>query len=315
VRRFLHPRFWPIWALCAWMKLTAWIPSAWAVSLHKRIGPRLGRGRHRAVVQRNLEICFPELGAAERDELAGRYFEALGAAFAESAIAWFAPDRRLADRFELIGLEHVQRALERGKGVILFTGHFTGLEICGRPLKWSLPDFVCMFSHRSNALLDAIQLRGRMRCAHEAIASDDVRSLLKSLRRNAVVWYAPDQAHLGNNASLAPFFGELAMTNTATSRIARISGARVVPFAYRRCGNDAHYELRFLPALEDFPSADPDLDARRLNELLEEFVRASPDQYLWSHKRFKGRPGLPDVYGRGGVSEASSPPIDPPRTR
>ena len=285
------------------------MPLALALSLHKAIGLVIYRcsRRSRSTVLRNLGLSFPELSSRQVDSLARRYFAALGASVAETATAWCGSERHLEGRFEVVGLEHLNEALARGKGAILYTGHFTGLEICGRPLKARLPYFVCMFSHRSNPLMEEIQRRGRARCAHESIASDQVRSLLGCLKKNAAVWYAPDQAPLASGATLIPFFAEPAMVNTSTSRLARISGAAVLPFAYRRIDGEARYVLEILPPLEDFPSDDVVADTRRLTKLLEQFVRAAPEQYFWSLKKFRGRPGLPDPYGRNPTSTADAP--------
>jgi KDO2-lipid IV(A) lauroyltransferase len=281
------------------MRLTAALPVGLALRIHEAIGRLMYRlaKKPRRLVKRNIELCFPELDAAGVDRLARRHFAALGASVAESAIAWFAPDRKLQDRFEIVGAEHLNAAQAAGRGVILFTGHFSTLEICGRPFKRLTPLFACMFSHRSNALLDELQFRGRMRSAHEAVPSDDVRALIKALKRNAVIWYAPDQYHRGPNAELIPFFHELAMTNVATSRLARVSGAAIVPFSFRRLEGEVRYELRFHAPLEGIPSDDPIEDTRRLFRLLEQFIRRCPEQYLWLHKKFKGRPApLPDLY-------------------
>ena len=280
------------------MRFTAAIPLPAALAIHRAFGTLLyyATPRRRRVVSRNIELCFPELSATERGVLVKGTFVSLGASFAECAIAWFTPARRLKDRFEIRGIEHLQRALENGNGVILYTGHFTSLEICGRPFKQLTPRFACMFSRRSNPLLDEIQRRGRLLIAHELVASDNVRSMLKSLKNNAVVWYAPDQADVDGGV-LIPFFHELAMTNIATSKLARISGAAVVPFSYRRLSNEARYELRFHPPLRDFPTSDPVADTRRLVAWLEEFIRLCPEQYQWLHRRFKGRPAeLVDLY-------------------
>jgi KDO2-lipid IV(A) lauroyltransferase len=298
--QFWHPRYWSVWMFWLWLKFTASIPLSWALAIHERVGALLYAvsARQRAIVRRNLQLCFPHLSDAELERLTKRHFAELGAAFAECAVAWLTPDERLRKRFDVLGLEHLNRALERGKGVILYTGHFTGLEICGRPVKWVTPLFVAMFSHRSNALLEEIQRRGRMRCAHEIAPSNRIRATLDALARNAVIWYAPDQAHQGKNAALIPFFGEPAMTNTATSKLARVSGAAVVPFSYGRVPGEARFRIEFHPPLEDFPSEDAIADTGRLVSRLEDFIRACPEQYLWAHKKFKGRPGLPDPYSR-----------------
>jgi KDO2-lipid IV(A) lauroyltransferase len=297
--KYLAPSYWPVRLRWVWLHVSAALPLGAALWIHERFGRivyRLAK-RQRRVVRRNLELCFPELDPEAVEQLTRRHFEALGASVAESAAAWYTPDRRLKDRFDIVGVEHLQSALEAGRGVILFTGHFSTLEICGRPFKELTPLFACMFSHRSNPLLDEIQRRGRMRSAHEAVSSDDVRALVRVLKRNAVIWYAPDQYYGGPNAVLIPFFREPAMTNVATSKLARVSGAAVVPFSFRRLPGEARYELRFHTPLEGVPSRDPAADTRRLVEVLEDFVRVCPEQYLWLHKRFKGRPApWPDPY-------------------
>lgn len=296
---FLAPRHWRYWLFWGWLKLTSRLPFRWAIVLHKTAG-RLTyrRGSRRArTVRRNLEVCFPELDAAEIEALVVRQFEAIGALVAETAMAWCASPEKLRGRFRIVGLEHFQAALSRGRGVILFTGHMTSLELCGRAFRDFTPLFACMFTARRDALMNEIQRRGRLRIADESFLSSDVRAMLRSLSRNAAVWYAPDRVYLGSNSRLVDFFGEPAMTNVATSKLAAISGATVIPYFCRRLSNDTEYELVFRPELADFPTDDAAADTQRLMKELEDFIRLSPDQYLWLHKKFKGRPaGYPDIY-------------------
>jgi lipid A ethanolaminephosphotransferase len=167
-----------------------------------------------------------------------------------------------------------------------------------------------MFRRRSNALLDAIQARGRERTASSSFNNADVRGMLRMLARNSAIWYAPDQAHAGRGSMLLPFFGEPAMTNTATVRLARLSGAAVVPLFAQRLPGAEGYLLRFEPALTDLPSGDVDADQRRLVDILERFVRECPEQYLWTHRKFKGRgPGLPDAYKRSPSAARVATPL------
>jgi KDO2-lipid IV(A) lauroyltransferase len=249
-------------------------------------------------VLRNLELCFPELEPKQREALAKRHFEAMGMYFAECAIAWFSTDRHVDRLFDVRGLEHLEAALAKGRGVILYTGHFTPLEICGRVFKRLTPYFACMFSRRSNPLVEELQRRGRLRIAHEIIPRDNVRMMLRSLKHNAVVWYAPDQVY--EAGPLLRFFHERAPTNVATSKLARLTGATVLPFSYHRTESEEfRYEVRFHAPLEDFPTADACADTERLTRRLEEFIRANPEQYLWTHRKFKGRPApFADLYAK-----------------
>ncbi len=302
LRRYWQPRHWSAWLFILWLEVTALLPWRATVALHFELGRALWyllpRSRH--VMLRNLEICFPQLTAAEVEALGRKHFRNLGASIGEVALAWFgnAPWARPPVRVE--GIEHLQAALAQGRGVILFTGHFTSVEIATQFLKPLIPLFAFMFTPRNSPVLDAMQTRGRLRTGHVPLPSTAIRGLVRQLQRNAVVWYAPDLAYVSSSAQLVPFFGEPAMTNTGASRLARLSGATVVPLYFRRLDRGAGYLLRFTPPLENFPSDDVLEDTRRLTAVLEDFIRECPEQYFWTQRKFKNRgAGLPDLYARG----------------
>lgn len=305
---FCAPSYWPTWLLLAWMRVAASLPIHVNLELHKFLGRLAGwclapRAR---VARRNLELCFPERAPREIDALLQRHFVALGACLGETAAAWFGRHERLHGMLEVEGREHLEAALEGGRGVLLYTGHFTPLEITG-PLLAALTDrFAFMFSRRRNALLDEMQRRGRARASRRFFPRDDIRSLLRGLSENTVVWYAADQVDTSARAALIPFFGVPAMTNTAISRLARLSGASVVPFSFRRRADDSAYVLVFEAPLADFPSEDAAADTRRLVARLEQAIRRAPEQYVWMQKRFRGRPApWPDAY----AEPAFAPPV------
>lgn len=296
--RFYAPRHWPTWVFVLWLRAVALLPWRWAIKLHKLIGRAMGvlMRRRRAIVRRNIEICFPEWSPSEVERVVSQHFASVGAFVAELAFAWFARLDRLEPLFSIEGEEHLAAALAKGKGVLLFSGHFTPIEICAPMIKRLAPLYGFVSSARRNQLLDAIQEHGRRRTAHVAISNTDVRALLRSLARNAAVWYAPDQVRMDRGV-LLPFFGEPCMMSTSTSRVARHSGAAILPLFFCRRGDDSGYMIRFLAPLDDMPSPDPVSDTVRLNDVLEGFVRECPAQYVWTHRKFKNRPeGLPDVY-------------------
>ena len=250
----------------------------------------------RQTVEINLRLCFPALSDEERHPLAQRHLEALGMGMVETAMSWWLGDAALRALGEVEGLEHLQAALERKKGILLFTGHCTTLELAAHLLATHV-SFHAMYRPLRNRLADAIVLRARARRSPRVYARDDIRALLRSLSEGAAVWYAMDQDQGGAHAVFAPFFGVPASTITTTSRLARMTGAAVVPYWPIRLP-DGRYRIRVFPALEDFPK-DPLQDTARLNALLESWIREAPEQYLWVHRRFKTRPpGEPDLYGR-----------------
>jgi KDO2-lipid IV(A) lauroyltransferase len=296
---FLAPRYWSVWLGLGLMKLMAVLPFRWQLAAGGRIGRLLGKiaRRRRRIAAINLDLCFPELSPVERNTLLERHFAALGIGLFETAMAWWAPDEKLRGLARVDGAEHLERALAGGKGVILLTGHFTTLELGARFITWHQP-FHAMYRSHKNPLYEAVMRRERERRSRfPPLPREDLRGLLRAFRKGRAVWYAPDQNHGPRNSVFVPFFGILACTITATSRLAALSGAAVVPYFPRRLEGAAGYEVVILPALEDFPSGDVTADTRRINEMLEHYVRRTPDQYLWVHRRFKTRPpGSPGVY-------------------
>lgn len=276
------------------------------VGAQLRLGRALGLAlapfarERRRIARINLRLCFPELDPAARRRLLRAHFASLGAGAFEIALSWWAPARRLRGRAEIEGLEHLQAALARGRGVILLSAHFTSLEIGGRLLALHAP-FHVLYREHKNPAFESVMRRARARHFEKAIPREDMRGLLRSLKENRAVWYAPDQNYGGEHSVYVPFFGVPAATITTTSRIARISGAAVVPFFPRRLERGRGYRLTIYPALEDFPGEDPAADAARINRIIEAEILNAPEQYLWVHRRFKTHPdGKNVLYRRPG---------------
>jgi KDO2-lipid IV(A) lauroyltransferase len=114
------------------------------------------------------------------------------------------------------------------------------------------------------------------------------------------VWYAPDQAYRKKGAQMVKFFGVPCATNTATSRLAKMTNALVLPYFPQRLPSNAGYRITIQPPLENFPSDDAVADAEMYHHAIEAQIARAPEQYLWIHRRFKGLSAdYPDYYGRG----------------
>ncbi|MCK4744150.1 MAG: LpxL/LpxP family Kdo(2)-lipid IV(A) lauroyl/palmitoleoyl acyltransferase [Sulfuriflexus sp.] len=237
----------------------------------------------------NLELCFPEQSAIQRKQLLRKHFDALGKGMIETAIAWWTPASRLKKLHSIKGLEHLDAALGKGKGVILLGAHFTTLEIGARLLALHR-SYTAMYREHNNPLFDAIMRQRRESYFAGTHERKDVRGTLRSLKANKAVWYAADQDYGRAHSVFAPFFGVPAALITATARLAKLSGAPVVPFFQTRREDGSGYDLHLLPPLENFPSDDDVADATAINHVIEEEIRQQPSQYLWVHRRFKTRP-------------------------
>jgi KDO2-lipid IV(A) lauroyltransferase len=239
------------------------------------------------VTRINLEKCFPELSAGERERLARAHFRAFVRSVIDRGILWWASPERVDKLVQLEGLENLQRAGER---VVILAPHFLGLDAGGVRLAKQWPRMASMYSRQKDPLFDRLLYEGRLRFGGTIYPRQaGIRKILRAVQSGETFYYLPDM-DFGPKASVfVPFFGVPAATTVGLSYIARITGARVVPCVTRMLP-DGRYVAHLYPAWSGFPSGDDTADARRMLEFIEERVREMPEQYLWMHKRFKTRP-------------------------
>ncbi len=295
----LAPRYWPAWSGMLLLRLVILLPFPWVMALGRtvgRVGLRFARQRRR-IAETNLRLCFPEWDDARRQQVLKAHFEALGMGLFEIPIGWWAGPGRLQRLAHVEGLEHLQQALQAGRGAILLSAHFTSLELGGRLLSLYAP-FHAMYRRHGNPVVEKIMAGSRTHRLEKAIPRDDVRGMIRSLKGNHAVWYAPDQNTQRKAAVFVNFFGQVAATNTATARLAKLTGAAVVPYHVVRREDGSGYDVVLEPALTGYPSGDLEADTQRVNDIIEGWVRKNPAQYLWIHRRFRTRPtrGEPTPY-------------------
>jgi Kdo2-lipid IVA lauroyltransferase/acyltransferase len=288
------------WCAVLLMRALVLLPLRSQIALCKAVGRTVARLplSRRRIAEINIAACFPELSAAQQRELVREHFGAVAASLAEISTGWFGDEDEVKRRIRVEGAEHLRRAQERGQGTILFAAHFTCIEFFWAALRPLCPRASGMYKWQKNPVMNEQMNRARLRYFDELLVKDNVRRMLRNLQDNFVVWYASDQrAPAGKSSALVPFFGVPAMTSTAISRIARASGASVLPFYVRRIGNGDEYVMTIQAPVPGFPSGDDERDARELLKRLEDHIRLCPEQYFWTHKRFKDRPApLPDLY-------------------
>ena len=294
----MSPAHWGQWMTLALLWLIACLPYRPAMRVGGVIGAvayRLARKR-RAIARRNLELCFPESASDERQRLLKANFRYLGRGVAETALGWYGGAS--VDRLdcELHGWEHLEAARADGHPVILMSAHFMCVEIAAR-LLGARVDVAGIYKpmHR-RPVTDAAMRAARSRNVADMVPREDVRGIVRRLRRGLAIWYAGDQDYGRRHSVFVPFFGVEAATVTALSGLARMGQARVVPMFFHALPDDRGYAIVFEPALADFPSGDEVADARRMNEYVEAAVRRHPEQYFWVHRRFKRQADRRDLY-------------------
>ena len=285
----VSPRYWPSWLGIGILRIVELLPYRAIMAVGRGLG-FLARGlvpKYRRIARRNLELCFPALTTRQRDKLLRQQFSALGRAVCESAMSWWSSAERIRRLSSIEGLQHLDLAVAHGRGVILLTAHFTTLEISARILCAARP--VCiLYKPVRSPVLAAVSNRARARLAGTAGLYDDIRGMISALRRNEIVWYAPDQSFRKKGAQMVPFFGIPAASNVHTSRLAELTGATVLYMSHERLSDARGYRLTIHPPFAHYPSGDAMADVRQLHRCIEADATRIPDQYWWIHRRFKG---------------------------
>lgn len=299
-RSFFLPRYWPAWLALGLLRLGMFLPRrVWAF-----IGARLGdlyyhaNAKRRAIARINIDLCFPELSAAERHAVVRAHFRTAMQCLLDVGWLWWASPERFKAFVQISGLEHYRAQVERGRSIILMTCHCVALEM-GAVISLYYPQAAPLKPVR-NALANWFIVYGRGRFGARLFTRDQgLRPLVRALQQGLSLYYLPDEDLGTKDSVFVPFFGVPAATLTTVGRLARLGNAAVLPYFMRRRKDGRGYEVVIKPALDNFPTDDPVADATRMNQALEEGIREAPEQYLWTFKRFKSRPGnAPSPYPR-----------------
>ncbi|MDH5445816.1 MAG: LpxL/LpxP family Kdo(2)-lipid IV(A) lauroyl/palmitoleoyl acyltransferase [Gammaproteobacteria bacterium] len=295
---YLHPKYLLTWTGLGLMRLAAFLPYSMIVGLGVYIGWmsfHLMPGRRR-ITRTNIRLCFPDLDEQQQRKLIKQNFYDASIGMLESPLAWWGSDRRLMALHKIEGLENIKKAQQDGKGILLLGAHYSSLEMGARLLAYHM-DEQPTYKRAHNKLYNDMMTRSRIRVHGGAIPSADLREIIKQLKQGNIIWYAPDQDFGRNSSVFAPFMGVQTSTLTTTARLAKVSGAHVLPMYSERLPGCEGYLVRIGEALENFPSQDEVADATRANQVIEAQLERTPSQYLWGHRRFKTRPyGDPLLY-------------------
>lgn len=251
--------------------------------------------KRRHIIERNIELCFPNLSKAQQQHLVKENFKSLGMGIFETLAAWLKPKSQVEKLFTYEGLENLEALKASDEGALLLTIHFCNLELGARAITLQTP-FVAMYRQHKNKTYEERQFKMRTaQSQNEPVNRNEIRKTIKLLRQGKYLWYAPDQNYGGSEHTFVDFFGVKALMITATSQMAQLGKAKVLPYYCIR-END-RYIVKILPSLDNFPSDSLENDCETLNAMFESWIMEAPEQYLWAHRRFKTRPeGESDLY-------------------
>ena len=249
--------------------------------------------KRRSIAYANLKSAFPEKSAREIKTIARRHFENLGMNVVE-LMKFPIMDKRFLQRYTTIkNIDRIKDALDKGKGIILLTAHFGNWEIGS--LSFNANGYrVSVFAReqkytRLNNLLNRYR---EIKGSRVITKGFSVRAMIKELHNNSVVAMLLDQ-DAGANGVFVDFFGRSASVAQGASAFSLRTGAIILPTFVRRIGHHRHL-IDLKEPLELINTQDKENDtranAKKITDILEAYIRRFPEQWLWSHKRWKSTP-------------------------
>lgn len=276
--------------------------------LARAMGAMVGRAafwlipRLRRVGLTNLNLAFPDKTSQQKETILRKMYRNLGWQLAEFCQMSHYTLQQASQFIRYAGLENYLAVRDRGKGVLVLTGHLGAWELSS--YYHSLAGFpMSMVIRRlDNPLVD--RFVNRIRCLHgnRVLHKDDfARGLIVSMRAGETVGVLMDTNMTPPQGVFVDFFGRPACTASGIARIALRTGAAVVPGFLLWEPDEKKYVLHFLPELTLTKTGDDHQDAITNTQLftkaLENVIRRYPEQWLWVHRRWKTRPpGEPAIY-------------------
>ena len=275
--------------LVGFLWLLHWLPLPVLRALGWGLGRLLyavGRERRRVALT-NLRLCFPEKSEAEREQIARDHFIAFSRAVIDRTLGWWASRERLERIIRITGVEHLNDP--EGRPVIMLSPHFVGLDAGATRISMFVRG-CSVYSNQKNPVFNKLLYDGRIRFTDAVLLSrqDGMRKIIKAMKDGYKFYYLPDMDFGPKESIFVPFFGVQAATIPGVSRLARLTGARVVACITRQVADG--YEVEVMPAWDDFPGESVEADTAYVNRFIEGQVLRMPEQYFWLHKRFKTRP-------------------------
>lgn len=254
--------------------------------------------KRRKVTLTNLKLCFPEWSEKRREQVAKKCFFRLARAALDHSVLWKGTAEQVREfvRFDDGVIERITN--QENRPLIVIAPHFAGLDASGIALNLYVRG-VSLYQRQSNPVWDKAALDGRKRFSDPILiakgTNHDLRPIIRAMREGFPFYYLPDMDHGRRNSIFVPFFGVPAATLPMASRLAKLTKATVIMLVAEM--TEDGYQVHATELWENFPTDDYEADTLRVTQELEKWIEKYPDQYMWTHRRFKTRPdGQSPVY-------------------
>ncbi len=288
----LHPKYLPTWFGMGFIYLCKFLPYKVIIFLGTLLGHLLhGISPHRRqIAKANMQLCFPDKNEEEIDVLVKGHFKNMGIGVFEIAIAWWSSARAI-DNLK-VSSENVSifNEIDKDQGVLILIKHSTHVELDIRLMAQEI-ELGGMYKPQSNEVMNYLMIRARNRYVIGAIHNHQAKEAVKWINNGQKFLYAADQDYGEKNSQFIPFFGVDAATITFPERLSK-SGVKIVMANVSRNKKGFHLEFHEISDYKEEGSV-----LKEVNKFYEKFILNSPENFLWTHRRFKSRPpGEASIY-------------------
>lgn len=263
------------------------LPIDWTSGLGDRlgrlVGPRIRKPSEKSLA--NLALAFPEKSAEERRQIMVDMWGHLGRVATEyAALGKLANSKRIT----IYGDDHIRETYGKYP-LLLISGHIGHWEISPIIAKRHGMTMTGIYRPPNNRFVDRIVRGLRVDCGMTLLprGTESIRNAMNVLATGGNLAMLVDQRSL--RGRLVPFFGHPAKTAPTAAEMALRYGAKIIPVRVKRTGG-AHFDVICEPPLDIDPTGDRDADIdqilERMNGVIESWLRDTPEQWLWPHRRW-----------------------------
>jgi len=281
----LHPKYLPTWFGMGFIYLCKFLPYKVIIFLGTLLGHLLhGVSPHRRqIAKANMQLCFPDKNEEEIDVLVKGHFKNIGIGVFEIAIAWWSSTRAIDNLKVSTENVNIFKEIDKDQGVLILIKHSTHVELDIRLMAQEI-ELGGMYKPQSNEVMNYLMIRARNRYVIGAIHNHQAKEAVKWINNGQKFLYAADQDYGEKNSQFIPFFGVDAATITFPERLSK-SGVKIVMANVSRNKKGFHLEFHEISDYKEEGSV-----LKEVNKFYEKFILNSPENFLWTHRRFKSRP-------------------------
>ncbi len=253
--------------------------------IFKNFGPLF---RSKKISHSNLSLAYPNISKSERDKIINNMWANYGKIFSEYMfIKKFRLNSEFSRKIIIENQEELEKIKSQKKPVIFISGHFNNFELMAMHLEKSDIDLAAVYRPLNNKFLNPIMERIRKKyiCKKQMKKGiSGTKELLKEFKKGTSIALMIDQrVSEGIKSNL---FGKEALTTTIPAQFIKKFDASVVPIHIERLVDDT-FKLRIQESIKFSNDKTVNEITQKLNKILEKMIMTKPDQWIWTHNRWK----------------------------